>query len=76
VFVDVAFVDVMQMPIMEIAGVAFMLYDGMAAIWGVKSDLLMEIFRVFREKKITLPYPVSNPPGKPTQTVAIEQSAA
>jgi len=42
----------------------------------VKSDLLMEIFRVFREKKITLPYPVSNPPGKPTQTVAIEQSAA
>jgi len=42
----------------------------------VKSDLLMEIFRVFRERKITLPYPVSNPPGKPTDTVAIEKSAA
>jgi small-conductance mechanosensitive channel len=42
----------------------------------VKSDLLMEIFRVFREKKITLPYPISDPPGKPTQTVALGQSAA
>jgi small-conductance mechanosensitive channel len=42
----------------------------------VKSDVLMEIFRVFREKKITLPYPVSNPPGKLAYTVATKESAA
>jgi small-conductance mechanosensitive channel len=48
----------------------------------LKSDLFMEIFRVFREKKIEMPYPqhdvhvrsidsavvIANPPGKTAQT--------
>jgi small-conductance mechanosensitive channel len=32
----------------------------------LKSDLLMEIFRVFREKKINLPFPISRPPENTT----------
>jgi small-conductance mechanosensitive channel len=32
----------------------------------LKSDLLMEIFRVFREKKINLPFPISRPPESTT----------
>ena len=56
----------------------------------LKSDLFMEIFRVFREKKIEMPYPqhdvhvrsidaplvVANPPGKTTQTAGSGENAA
>ena len=52
----------------------------------LKSDLFMEIFRVFREKKIEMPFPqqdvhvrsidaplvIANPPGRTTQTASEE----
>ena len=33
----------------------------------LKSDLFMEIFQKFREMKIELPFPISNPPGRNSQ---------
>jgi small-conductance mechanosensitive channel len=56
----------------------------------LKSDLFMEIFRVFREQKIEMPFPqrdvhvrsidaqlvIANPPGKTTQTGAARENAA
>ena len=55
----------------------------------LKSDLMMEIFRVFRERKIEMPFPqrdvhvrsidaplvIANPPGKSPQTAAGENAA-
>jgi small-conductance mechanosensitive channel len=56
----------------------------------LKTDLFMEIFRMFREKKIEMPFPqrdvhvrsidaqlvIANPPGKTTQTDAAREHAA
>jgi small-conductance mechanosensitive channel len=56
----------------------------------LKSDLFMEIFRVFREKKIEMPFPqqdvrvrsidapllIANPPGRTTQSGAAGENAA
>ena len=56
----------------------------------LKSDLFMEILRVFREKKIEMPFPqrdlrvrsidapllITNPPEKPAQTTAAGENAA
>jgi small-conductance mechanosensitive channel len=56
----------------------------------LKSDLCMEILRVFREKKIEMPFPqrdlrvrsidapllITNPPEKPAQTSAAGENAA
>jgi small-conductance mechanosensitive channel len=56
----------------------------------LKSDLFLEIFRVFREKKIEMPYPqydvhvrsidsplmIANPQGKTAQTAAAGENAA
>jgi small-conductance mechanosensitive channel len=56
----------------------------------LKSDLFMEIFRVFREKKIEMPFPqqdirvraidaplvIANPPGRTTQSAAAGENAA
>ena len=56
----------------------------------LKSELFMEIFRVFREKKIEMPFPqqdvrvrsidaplmIANPPGKTTLTAAAGENAA
>jgi small-conductance mechanosensitive channel len=56
----------------------------------LKTDLFMEIFRAFREKRIEMPFPqqdvhvrsidapllIANPPGKPTQTGAAGENAA
>ncbi len=56
----------------------------------LKSDLFMEIFRVFREKKIEMPFPqqdvhvrsieaplvIANPPGRATPTPMAGESAA
>ncbi|MGD0401720.1 MAG: mechanosensitive ion channel domain-containing protein [Candidatus Acidiferrales bacterium] len=56
----------------------------------LKSDLYMEIFRVFREKKIEMPFPqqdvhvrsidaslvIANPPGKPSETAGAGEHAA
>jgi small-conductance mechanosensitive channel len=56
----------------------------------LKSDLFMEIFRVFREKKIEMPFPqqdvhvrsidaplvLANPPERTTQTAAAGENAA
>lgn len=56
----------------------------------LKTELFMEIFRVFREKKIEMPFPqrdvhvrsidaplmIANPPGKPNQTGAASENAA
>jgi small-conductance mechanosensitive channel len=56
----------------------------------LKSDLFMEIFRVFREKKIEMPFPqqdvhvrsinaplvIANPPERTTQTAAAGENAA
>src|SRR5271169_2059649 len=55
----------------------------------LKSDLFMEIFRVFREKKIEMPFPqqdvhvrsidapmvIANPPGRTSQTAAAGENA-
>jgi small-conductance mechanosensitive channel len=56
----------------------------------LKSDLFMEIFRVFREKKIEMPFPqqdvhvrsieaplvIANPPGRATPTPTAGENAA
>jgi small-conductance mechanosensitive channel len=56
----------------------------------LKTELFMEIFRVFREKKIEMPFPqrdvhvrsideplmIANPPGQPNQTGAASENAA
>lgn len=56
----------------------------------LKSDLFMEIFRVFREKKIEMPFPqqdvhvrsidaplvIANPPGRPSETAGAGEHAA
>jgi small-conductance mechanosensitive channel len=42
----------------------------------LKSDLLMEIFRVFREKKIDLPFPVAHPPGRTTEAAVAGTNVA
>lgn len=56
----------------------------------LKSDMFMEIFRVFREKKIEMPYPqqdvrvrsidaplvIANPPGRTAQTAAAGENVA
>jgi small-conductance mechanosensitive channel len=56
----------------------------------LKSDLFMEIFRVFREKKIEMPFPqqdvhvrsidapmvIANPPGRPSETGGASENAA
>jgi small-conductance mechanosensitive channel len=42
----------------------------------LKSDLLLEIFRVFREKKIDLPFPVAHPSGRTTQAAVAGANAA
>jgi small-conductance mechanosensitive channel len=56
----------------------------------LKSDLFMEIFRVFREKKIEMPFPqqdvhvrsinapmvIANPPGRSSETAGAGEHAA
>jgi small-conductance mechanosensitive channel len=56
----------------------------------LKSDLFMEIFRVFREKKIEMPFPqqdvhvrsidapllIADPPGRPSRTGGASENAA
>jgi small-conductance mechanosensitive channel len=56
----------------------------------LKTDLFLEIFRVFREKKIEMPFPqrdvhlrsidasltIANPPSRPTQTAGAGENAA
>lgn len=42
----------------------------------LKSDLLLEIFWVFREKKIDLPFPIARPPQGTTQQAVVGANAA